>query len=82
MTLPMERVARAAERGLTKGLIKAVVGADDRIVGFSALGTDGGELMSMAQLAMMGGLEASTLAETMFAHPTLAESMNSLFARS
>jgi pyruvate/2-oxoglutarate dehydrogenase complex dihydrolipoamide dehydrogenase (E3) component len=82
MTLPMERVARAAERGLTKGLIKAVVGADDRIVGFSALGTGGGELMSMAQLAMMGGLEASTLAETMFAHPTLAESMNSLFARS
>jgi pyruvate/2-oxoglutarate dehydrogenase complex dihydrolipoamide dehydrogenase (E3) component len=81
MTLPMERVARAVERGRTKGLLKAVVGSDDRIVGFSALGTDGGELMSMVQLAMLGGLEAATLADTMFAHPTLAESMNALFAR-
>src|SRR5262245_2393489 len=79
-TLPMKNVARAIETGETRGFLKAVLDADtDRILGCAALGIEGGELMSMLQLAMMGGLSARTLRDTVFAHPTLAESFNNLF---
>jgi hypothetical protein len=34
----------------------------------------------MIQIAMMGGLPYTTLRDAVFAHPTLAESLNNLFA--
>ncbi|GIW02046.1 mercuric reductase [Roseiflexus sp.] len=81
-TLPMSSVARAIEVGETRGFMKAVVDArTDQILGFAMLGIEGGEIMSAVQLAMQGGLTAATLHETVFAHPTLAESLNNLFAR-
>jgi pyruvate/2-oxoglutarate dehydrogenase complex dihydrolipoamide dehydrogenase (E3) component len=58
-----------------------VVDADtDRVLGAAVLGIEGGELMSVIQLAMMGGVTARTLRDTVFAHPLLAESLNNLFA--
>jgi pyruvate/2-oxoglutarate dehydrogenase complex dihydrolipoamide dehydrogenase (E3) component len=79
-TMPMNYVARALEVDESRGFLKAVVDrATDRIVGFAALGIEGGELMAIVELAMMGGVTASTLREAVFAHPTLAESLNSLF---
>ncbi|NJO81766.1 MAG: mercuric reductase, partial [Blastochloris sp.] len=53
----------------------------DRIIGFTMLGIEGGEIMSAVQLAMQGGLAASDLRDNIFAHPTLAESLNNLFAQ-
>ena len=44
------------------------------------LGIEGGELMTMLQLAMMGKLQYSELRDATFAHPTLAESLNNLFS--
>ena len=44
------------------------------------LGVDGGELLAVVQMAMMGGLPYTTLREAIFVHPTLAESLNNLFA--
>jgi pyruvate/2-oxoglutarate dehydrogenase complex dihydrolipoamide dehydrogenase (E3) component len=41
---------------------------------------EGGELMSMMQIAMMGDLPFTTLRDAIFAHPTLAESLNNLFS--
>jgi pyruvate/2-oxoglutarate dehydrogenase complex dihydrolipoamide dehydrogenase (E3) component len=79
--LPMERVARALERDETRGFIKAVVDAEtDRILGAAALGLGGGELAALFQVAMMGDLPYQALREGIFAHPTLAESLNNLFA--
>jgi pyruvate/2-oxoglutarate dehydrogenase complex dihydrolipoamide dehydrogenase (E3) component len=43
------------------------------------LGIEGGEIMSMLQLAMMGKIPFTTLRDAIFAHPTLAESLNNLF---
>jgi pyruvate/2-oxoglutarate dehydrogenase complex dihydrolipoamide dehydrogenase (E3) component len=43
------------------------------------LGIEGGEIMSMLQLAMMGKLPFTMLRDGIFAHPTLAESLNNLF---
>lgn len=80
-TMPMKWVARALEVDESRGFMKAVVDrATDRILGFTALGIDGGELMAIVEVAMLGGVTASTLREAVFAHPTLAESLNNLFA--
>ena len=79
--LPMSSVARALEVGEAHGLMKAIVDAEtDKILGAAVLGLEGGELMSMLQLAMMGGLPYTALRDGVFAHPTLAESLNNLFA--
>ena len=80
-TLPMNQVARALEVDQSRGFMKAVVDrATDLILGFAALGIDGGELMAIVEVAMLGGLTASALRDTIFAHPTLAESLNNLFS--
>ncbi|MDP9367112.1 MAG: mercuric reductase [Chloroflexota bacterium] len=79
--MPMSRVARALEVDEPRGLMKAVVDAEtDKILGCVILGMEGGELMSMLQLAMMGNLPYTALRDAIFAHPTLAESFNNLFA--
>ena len=80
-TLPMSSVARAIESAETRGLMKAIVdGGSGKILGAAVLGIGGGELMTMIQLAMRGGLTADDLAHGVFAHPTLAESLNNLFS--
>jgi pyruvate/2-oxoglutarate dehydrogenase complex dihydrolipoamide dehydrogenase (E3) component len=78
--LPMTSVARAIERGETRGFMKAIVDRDtDEILGCAMLGIEGGETMSALQVAMMGGLPYTALRDGVFAHPTLAESLNNLF---
>jgi len=80
-SMPMSYVARALENDEPRGMMKAVVDAEtDRILGFAMLGIEGGEIMSAVQIAMMGGLTAAALRDSVFAHPTLAESLNNLFA--
>ena len=61
--------------------MKAIVDAQtDQILGAAILGIEGGEIMSMLQLAMMGNLPYTTLRDGVFAHPALAESLNNLFS--
>jgi pyruvate/2-oxoglutarate dehydrogenase complex dihydrolipoamide dehydrogenase (E3) component len=76
----MSYVARALEVDETRGFMKAIVDAEsNQILGAAVLGIEGGEIMAMLQLAMMGHLPFTTLREATFAHPTLAESLNNLF---
>ena len=78
--MPMSYVARALEVDESRGFMKAIVDAgSDQILGVAVLGIEGGEIMSMLQLAMMGNLPYTRLRDGVFAHPTLAESMNNLF---
>lgn len=80
-SMPMSYVARAIEVGETRGRLKALVDADTKqILGVAFLGIEAGELMSAAQLAMQGELPYTHLQQAIFAHPTLAESFNNLFA--
>jgi pyruvate/2-oxoglutarate dehydrogenase complex dihydrolipoamide dehydrogenase (E3) component len=80
-SLPMAHVARALEMDESRGMMKAVVdGETGEILGCAILGIEGGEIMAMIQIAMMGNLPYNALRDGMFAHPTLAESLNSLFA--
>jgi pyruvate/2-oxoglutarate dehydrogenase complex dihydrolipoamide dehydrogenase (E3) component len=79
--MDMDHVARALEVDEPRGFLKVVLGADgEQILGCAMLGMEGGELMSMIQLAMLGHVPASQLHDAIFAHPTLAESLNNLFA--
>jgi pyruvate/2-oxoglutarate dehydrogenase complex dihydrolipoamide dehydrogenase (E3) component len=79
-TLPMRNVARAREVGETRGVMKAIVDADSQqILGCAVLGIEGGEVMAVLQVAMMGRLPYTAIKEGVFAHPTLAESLNNLF---
>jgi pyruvate/2-oxoglutarate dehydrogenase complex dihydrolipoamide dehydrogenase (E3) component len=78
--MPMDYVARALETGETRGFMKAVVDAEtDEILGVAVLGIEGGEVMAVFQMAMMGHLKYGVLRDGVFAHPTLAESLNNLF---
>ena len=78
--LPMSEVARAIETDETRGFMKAVVDAETgQILGCAILGVDGGEIMAVLEVAMMGRLPYTALRDGVFAHPTLAESLNNLF---
>jgi pyruvate/2-oxoglutarate dehydrogenase complex dihydrolipoamide dehydrogenase (E3) component len=79
--MPMTHVARALEVDETRGLMKAVIDSDtNQLLGAAILGIEGGEVMSVLQTAMMGNLPVDRLQSAPFAHPTLAESLNNLFA--
>ncbi|MET7244186.1 FAD-dependent oxidoreductase [Methylobacterium sp. EM32] len=78
--LPMDSVPRARTLSERTGFMKALVGEDDRILGFAMLGAQAGEVMTAVQMAMMGGLPYTALRDAILAHPTLAEGLNLLFA--
>jgi pyruvate/2-oxoglutarate dehydrogenase complex dihydrolipoamide dehydrogenase (E3) component len=79
--MPMNYVARALETDEPRGFMKAVVeSGSGQILGCAILGIEGGEIMSALQLAMLGKLPYTTLRDAVFAHPTLAESLNNLFS--
>lgn len=79
--MPVSYIARAIEIEETRGLMKAVINADnDQILGCAILGIEGGELMAILQMAMIGKVPFTKIRDSIFAHPTLAESLNNLFS--
>jgi len=78
--IPMANVARAIESSETRGFMKAIVDKQSRqILGVTILGEQGGETMTILQVAMNAGISSTQLADMMFAHPLYAESINNLF---
>jgi len=78
--MPMNDVPRALETGETRGFMKAIVDADtQQILGCAILGVEGGEIMAIIQVAIMGKLPYTALRGGTFTHPTLAEGLNGLF---
>jgi dihydrolipoamide dehydrogenase len=79
--MPMSYIARAIEVNQTRGMMKILIDKKtEKILGCAVLGIEGGELMSMVQIAMMGKLKYSRLRDAIFTHPTLSESLNNVFA--
>jgi hypothetical protein len=64
----------------TRGFMKALIDADDRILGFTAFGAEASELMAVVQTAMLGRMPYTALREAIFTHPTAAEGLDGLFA--
>ena len=78
--MPMTHVARALETDETRGFMKALVDPEtNQIIGAAILSIEGGEVMSVLQMAMMGKVPYTAIRDGVFAHPTLAESLNNLF---
>lgn len=79
--MPMNQVARALEMDESRGFMKAIVDADtDQILGATVLGIEGGEVMAVFEMAIMAKVPYTALRDGIFAHPTLAEGLNNLFA--
>jgi pyruvate/2-oxoglutarate dehydrogenase complex dihydrolipoamide dehydrogenase (E3) component len=80
--LPMEAVLRTRTLSETRGFMKALVSQDtDEILGFTAVGPQSGEVLAVVQMAMMGRLPYTMLRDAVFAHPTMAEGLGSLFGQ-
>jgi pyruvate/2-oxoglutarate dehydrogenase complex dihydrolipoamide dehydrogenase (E3) component len=79
--LPIGAVLRAQTTGETQGFMKALIGAgDDRIVGFTMIGAEAGEVLAVMETAMLAQLPYSTLRDAVIAHPTMAEGLGPLLS--
>jgi pyruvate/2-oxoglutarate dehydrogenase complex dihydrolipoamide dehydrogenase (E3) component len=62
--------------------MKAIVdGASDRILGFTMLGPEAGEVLAVVETAMIARLPCTALREAIITHPTMAEGLGPLFSR-
>ena len=78
--LPTGAVLRAQATGQKTGFMKALVGdSDDRILGFTMIGAEAGEVMAVVHTAMLADLPYTRLRDADFAHPTMAEGLGFLF---
>ena len=78
--LPMRNVLRTEATDETDGFMKVLVGAnDDRILGFTMIGPEAGEVMAAIQTAMLAELPYTRLRDAVIAHLTVAEGLGPLF---
>ena len=79
--LPAAKIPRANTAGETRGVLKAVIDRETgQILGCSLFCHSAGEIMSVVQMAMLGKVPYTEVRDTIFTHPTMAESLNLLFA--
>ncbi|WP_339926240.1 dihydrolipoyl dehydrogenase [uncultured Cyclobacterium sp.] len=75
----MKHAGRALETDETNGFFKVIVDPESKqILGATILSLDGGEVMAVLQMAMVGKLTYDKIQNLPIAHPTLAESLNNL----
>jgi pyruvate/2-oxoglutarate dehydrogenase complex dihydrolipoamide dehydrogenase (E3) component len=78
--LPIVAVLRSRTISETRGFMKALVEADgDRILGFTMIGAEAGEVVAVVQTAMLAGMPYTGLRDAIIAHPTMAEGLGVLF---
>jgi pyruvate/2-oxoglutarate dehydrogenase complex dihydrolipoamide dehydrogenase (E3) component len=81
-TLPMHNVLRTEATEETRGFMKVLVDANtDRILGFTMIGAEAGEVMAAVQTAMLAELPYTKLRDAVIAHLTFAEGLGPLLAR-
>jgi pyruvate/2-oxoglutarate dehydrogenase complex dihydrolipoamide dehydrogenase (E3) component len=76
----MSAVLRTEATDEKQGFMKAIVGGDDdRILGFTMIGAEAGEVMAAVQTAILAKLPYQALRDAVLTHPTMAEGLGSLF---
>jgi pyruvate/2-oxoglutarate dehydrogenase complex dihydrolipoamide dehydrogenase (E3) component len=81
-SLPMSGVLRTATTGERDGFMKVVVAAgDDRILGFTMIGSEAYEVVAAVQTAMIAALPYPRLRDAVIAHLTMAEALGPLLAQ-
>jgi pyruvate/2-oxoglutarate dehydrogenase complex dihydrolipoamide dehydrogenase (E3) component len=76
--LSVSAVLRTHTTDETRGFMKALIGGDDRILGFTMIGAEAGEVMTVVQTAMLAGLPYQRLRDAVIAHLTMAEGLGPL----
>ena len=80
--IPMSAVLRTRTIDETHGFMKALIEAKgDRILGFTMLGPEAGEVMAVVETAMLAEFPYTKLRDAILTHPTMAEGLNALFSR-
>jgi pyruvate/2-oxoglutarate dehydrogenase complex dihydrolipoamide dehydrogenase (E3) component len=79
--LPMSAVLRTEATDEKQGFMKVLVGTDDRILGFTMIGSEAGEIMAAMQTAILAKLDYKVLREAVIAHLTIAEGLGPLLAK-
>ncbi|MBV9274140.1 MAG: FAD-dependent oxidoreductase [Verrucomicrobia bacterium] len=79
--LPIVSVLRARTLSETRGFLKALIESEsDRILGFTAICVEAGEMIATVQVAMLAGLPYTALRDAIFTHPTMPEGLIALFS--
>jgi len=79
--IPAATVLRTRTLSETHGFLKALIDTkSDRILGFTAMTVNAGEMIAVVQVAMLAGLPYTALRDAIFTHPTMPEGLISLFA--
>jgi pyruvate/2-oxoglutarate dehydrogenase complex dihydrolipoamide dehydrogenase (E3) component len=79
--IPMGAVLRTRTLDETQGFMKALIDPNNnRILGFTMIGPEAGEVMAVVQTAMLAGFPFTVLRDAVLAHPTMAEGLNVLFS--
>jgi pyruvate/2-oxoglutarate dehydrogenase complex dihydrolipoamide dehydrogenase (E3) component len=78
--LPMSSVLRTEATDETQGFMKVLVDADDRILGFTMIGSEAGEVMAAVQTAILAELPYQRLRDAVITHLTMAEGLGPLLA--
>ena len=74
---PWAASGKALSNGRSEGLTKLLFDpADDRVIGACIVGTNAGDLIAEAALAIEMGADAVDLGHTIHPHPTLSETVN------
>jgi pyruvate/2-oxoglutarate dehydrogenase complex dihydrolipoamide dehydrogenase (E3) component len=74
--LPMSAVLRTRTISEMNGFMKVLVDVhSDRLLGFTMLGPEAGEVMTIVQTAMLAGMPYTGLRDAIFTHPTMAEGL-------
>jgi hypothetical protein len=76
----MSAVLRAQTTGETRGFMALVGASDDRILGFTMVGAEAGEVAAAVQTAMLADLPYPARRDAILAHPTIAEGLDPLFS--
>jgi pyruvate/2-oxoglutarate dehydrogenase complex dihydrolipoamide dehydrogenase (E3) component len=79
--LPMSAVLRTEATDETQGFMKILIAADDdRILGFTMLGSEAGEVMAAVQMAMLARTPYPIVRDAVITHPTFAEGLGPLLS--
>jgi pyruvate/2-oxoglutarate dehydrogenase complex dihydrolipoamide dehydrogenase (E3) component len=78
--LPISAVLRTEATDEKQGFMKALIGTDDRILGFTMIGSEAGEVMAAVQTAMLARLPYQRLRDAVIAHLTMAEGLGPLLS--
>ena len=79
--IPIVAVLRTRTLSETRGFLKALIDTEsDRILGFTAIGVEAGEIIAAVQVAMLAGLPYTALRDAIFTHPTMLEGLIPLFS--